>query len=111
MVAILMALFAFAFVNKMQETRRLAAEKAALQYQNDQTQQQNAALQRATRYEKTYHYVEDAARADFGYVQANEVAIEAKPVTAPPPPHPTFRPAPARPAPPVWQQWWHAFFG
>jgi cell division protein FtsB len=110
-VAILMALFAFAFVNKIQETRRLATERAALQYQNDQTQQQNASLQRAARYEKTNGYVEAAARAEFGYVQAPEVSIEVKPVTMHPRPHPTLRPAPARPAPPVWQQWWHAFFG
>jgi cell division protein FtsB len=110
-VAILISLFAFAFVNKIQETRRLAAERAALQYQNNQIQQQNAALQRDARYEQTNSYLEAAARAEFGYVQPPEVAIEVKPVTAPPRPHPIFRPAPARPAPPVWQQWWHAFFG
>jgi cell division protein FtsB len=110
-VAILIALFAFAFVNKIQETRRLAAERAALQYQNDQTQRQNAALQRDAGYERTNAYLEEMARAEFGYVRPNEVAIEVKPLKARPRPHPTFRPAPARPAPPVWQQWWHAFFG
>lgn len=110
-VAILMALFAFAFVNKIQETRRLAAEKAALQFQNNQTQQQNAALQRAARYEKTNAYLEEMARAEFGYVRPNEVAIEVKPMKARPRTHPTFRAAPARPAIPVWRQWWRSFFG
>jgi len=111
LVAILMALFAFAFVNKLQETRRLAAEKAALQYQNLQTQQQNADLQRAARYEKSMGYIRDMGRAEFGYTAPGDIPIEVKPVTVPPHPHPVVLPAPARPAPPVWQQWWQAFFG
>lgn len=107
----LLALFAFKFVEKTQEIRQLARQEAALRYQNRQTAQQNAQLQRSIRYFHTSRFVEDEARRLLGYTKQGEVVIESQATHQP---AAYVRPAPTRPAPPslpIWKQWWQAFFG
>lgn len=110
-LAILMALFAFKFIQKTQEIRTLRQEESALRYQNQQTAAENTRLQRAIGYYRTSDYIENEARALFGYTKPGEVAIQSSLSRAP---VATVRPAPppsAPPPPPVWKQWWRTFFG
>lgn len=107
-LAILLALFALKFVEKMQEVRQLQSQETALQISNNQTQRQNVKLQRAIHYYGTPQYIEQEARAVLGYTMAGDVPILTRPHHAP---VPALRPAPARPlAPPqpTWEQWWRA---
>jgi cell division protein FtsL len=111
LLAIILALFAFKFIQKTQEMRQLQAERAALQYQNQQTQQDNTAMQRRIRWYRTPQYVSEEARSVLGKTNPGDVSIMSQPQH----PHPVIvRAAPVRhlaPAPPVWRQWWEAFFG
>lgn len=107
-LAILLALFAFKFAQKMQEVRQLQSQESALQVSNNQTQSQNVKLQRAIHYYGTSQYVEQAARAELGYTMAGDVLILTRPHQAP---VPALRAAPSKPLPPLqpsWQQWWYA---
>ena len=109
-LAIAMALFAYKFLEKTKEIRGLAQQAAALRYQNQQTARQNASLQRSIKNYRTPQYVENEARAVFGYTLPGDVAIESQPI---PRPVVTARAAPPRPAPPplpIWEQWWKVFF-
>lgn len=106
-----MALFAFKFVQKTQEIRRLAAQEAALQLANQQKAEENARLNDSIRYYRTQNYVENEARAIFGYTKPGDVAIFSQPVHQP---IVRVRPAPPRlqaPPKPTWQQWWDVFVG
>lgn len=109
-LAVLLALFALKFVQKMQEVRQLQAQQAALQTSNDQTHRQNVKLQRAIRYYSTSQYVEQEARAVLGYTMPGNVSVLTRPRRAP---VVAFRAAPRKPLlppEPSWQQWWHAMF-
>jgi cell division protein FtsB len=110
-LAILMALFAFKFIQKTQEIRALRQEETSLRIENQQTAAENARLQRSIGYYQTSDYIENEARALFGYTKPGEVAIQSNIMHAP---VVTVRPAPPPPAPPplpVWKQWWRTFFG
>lgn len=109
-VILIMAFFAMKFLQETQKVRLLAAEHAALQYQNEKTAQQNAQLARAIRYYKTPQFIREDARAMLDYTLPGDIAIQ----TQPRPQRVVVRPAPvAAPAPaqPTWKLWWHAFFG
>lgn len=108
---VLMALFAFKFVQKTQEIRRLAAQEAALQYANRKTAQANARLASAIRYYRTPDYAAGEARAVFGYTEPGDVAIMSRPIQEPAVAVRAAPPRPPSPSKPVWKQWWDAFFG
>jgi|SRR5579884_1156226 len=101
-----MALFAYAFIQRVQEVRGLQADQAALQLQNKQTEQRIKALRRTVRYERTAAYIMNAARSTWGYTLPNEVSINANPHYL----HPQVRAAPApTPTPgPSWKVWWES---
>jgi cell division protein FtsB len=110
-LVILMGLFAFQFVQKTQQIRRLAAQEAALQQENQTLQQDSARVRAAIRQYRSPQYVEEEARAAFGYTKPGDTAIQIEP-SAPPVVH--VRPAPPTPPPPVeatWKLWWKSFFG
>src|SRR5579859_3989950 len=109
---VLMALFAFKFVEKTQEVRSLAVQEAALRATNDATAQQNAQLRSAIAYDRTMSYVQNSARSEFGLALPNDIPVMVlsrhasyaqTPVRVP-----AFRPVSSGPA---WKQWLHAFFG
>lgn len=107
-LAILLALFALKFVQKMQEVRQLQSQETALQISNDQTQRQNVNLQRAIHFYGTPQYIEQEARAVLGYTMPGDVPILTRPHHAP---VLALRPAPSKPVSlpqPSWEQWWHA---
>lgn len=107
-----MALFTWRFVVKTQQIHTLAGQERALKWENQQTAQQNAQLQRDIRYYRTPQYVEEQARAIFGDTLPGEILVQSQPTIVRP--VVSVRPAPPRPAappPPTYQQWWSAFFG
>jgi cell division protein FtsB len=110
-LAILLGLFAWKFLQRMQEVKTLQQQASALQAQNNATAQENARLQRAIRYYRTPQYVEQEARAVLGYTMPGNVSILTRPVIART--GPVVRAAPRQLVPPlpVWKQWWRAFFG
>jgi cell division protein FtsB len=109
-LGLLMALFAFKFIEKTREIRHLQREEAALVYENRVTAQQNAALRRNIVYYRSTQYMENQARLLLGYTNPGEVPIQSKPS------YPRFvavrraLPPPASPSVPVWKQWWSVFF-
>lgn len=106
----LMALFAFKFIEKTGEVRRLAAEEAALQSSNNQAQQQNTRLRQDITYYHTPQYIESEARAVFGYTKPGETSIMTRPVNPPVVSERRAPPPPSAPPRPPWQQWWNALF-
>jgi len=82
-LAILMALFAFKFIQKTQEIRAFRQEETALRFENQQTAAENARLQHAIGYYRTSDYIENEARALFGYTKPGEVAIQSSITHAP----------------------------
>jgi cell division protein FtsB len=104
-----MALFAFKFIQKTQEIRALAAQAAAVRYQNERTAAENDQLRREIGYYRTPNYIENTART-YGFARPGDVPIQTQPVN---PRIVAVRAAPL-PAPsmatPVWKQWWLAFF-
>jgi cell division protein FtsB len=110
-LGVLMALFAFKFIQKTQEIRQLQQQEAALRYENQQTAQQNAQLQREIITYRSAQWVADQARSLLGFTMPGEVPIQPQIVHQP---VVEARPAPVpTPAPsvPVWKQWWRVFFG
>jgi cell division protein FtsB len=108
-LAVILALFAVAFVRRIQDVRRLQAQDRTLLQQNAQTAADNARLRRDIRYYQTTAYVEEEARAVLGYTMPGDISIL-----------PKLRPAPVESAPrtpmvltatpePAWQQWWQVF--
>jgi cell division protein FtsB len=106
-----MAFFAYQFIQKTREIQRLQAEAAALQYQNQRISSDNQHIQRSLGYYRTSQYVQNAARAVFGYTMPGDVAIMSRPVHQQIPVVRAAPPAPAAPPSPTWKQWWQAFFG
>jgi len=104
LLAACMALFAYAFIQRLQEVRGLQAQQAALQVQNRAIQQRVQALRRQVRYEHTSAFIMSAARSTFGYTLPNEVSLNAAThrqvvrVQA----APAVTPTPG----PSWQAWW-----
>lgn len=103
-----LGLFAYKFIQKTQEVRRLSAQEAALQAQNDQIASDNQRMGRAITYYQTSSYVEGQARALLGYIKPGDVPVQVLPhyrqvavraVVPRPPPTPL----------PVWRQWWQSF--
>lgn len=110
-VAALMVLFAYKFVQKTHEIRQLNVQAAALRYANRQTAEDNARLQRAIRYYRTTGYLEEEARSTLGYTKPGELTVMSTPKYRPV--APALSPGPrvrANPEP-AWRQWWKAFFG
>lgn len=106
-----LAFFAYKFLEKTQQIQQWQQQRAALQYENQQTAADNARVRRDIRYYRTSGYVEDAGRAELGFVRPGEIAIQPSvhhPPVAKVQKAPVMLPAPP---PPTWQQWWHAFFG
>lgn len=103
-----MALFAFKFLEKTQEVRQLAAQEAAIRYQNAATARDNQRLQRAIGYYRTPAFIESSART-YGFTRPGDVPIQIQPVSQR---VVAVRAAPLPPtyAEPVWKQWWSAFF-
>lgn len=109
-LTVLLALFAWKFVQKMEEIRQLQAQETALQIANTQTHRQNVNLQHDIGYYRTLQYVEQQARAVLGYTMPGNVTILTSPHQAP---VVAVRAAPRKPMPPptpTWDQWWHAMF-
>jgi cell division protein FtsB len=107
-LAILLALFALKFVQKMQEVRQLQSQENALQISNNQTQRQNAHLQAAIHYYGTPQYIQQEARGVLGDTMPGDVLILTRPRLAP---VLALRAAPSKPLSPPkpsWEQWWHA---
>lgn len=111
LLLVVMAFFAYKFLQKTQEVRRLAQQEAGMRDQNNRLAARNARIRSQIQYYKTPQYVEDTARAILGLTKPGETAIQLVPA------HRSLArvgPAPARPAlppEPAWKQWWHAFFG
>jgi cell division protein FtsB len=110
LLAVIMGLFAYAYLQKTQEIGRLATEQAALAAQNQQLIQDNQRTRQENRYYTTKQYEVAAARS-FGYTLPGETPVQIGAVRPPAvvsaPRHVTFLAAPVKP---VWQQWWDAFF-
>lgn len=109
-LAVLLALFALKFVQKMGEVRQLQAQETALQMANAHTHRQNVNLQHAIRYYHTVQYVEQEARSVLDFTMPGNVSILTAPRKAP---VVAMRAAPPKPLPPplpTWEQWWHAMF-
>lgn len=110
LLALILAFFAFKFIQKTEQLQELNREASALQAQNQQIARQNADLHSKIRYYHTNAYVESQARSVLGMTKPGEVGVV-----------PTLRYAPAVtskapvvkyvPPPPTWQQWLHALFG
>ncbi len=110
-LAALMVLFAFKFLQRTQEIRHLTAQESALQYQNAKTARENQSLRGAIKYYRTPVYIESEARTLLGYAKPGDVVIRVEPASKPrvaAPPTARLRLAP--PPEPVWKQWWKAFF-
>jgi len=106
---VILGLFAFAFVRRIQEVRRLEAQAQGLQQQNAATAANNQRLRKAIKYYRTNAYLEEEARSVLGYTMPGDISILTKP-------HPaavvTVRRAPPTPPPtpaPSWEQWWQVF--
>lgn len=111
LLALLMGLFAFKFIEKTQETKGLAAREAALRQQNLALQADSARVKNDIAHYRSPQYVEEEARAAFGYTKPGDTAIQIQPV---PPRVVQVRagpPQPAAPPEPAWKQWWQSFFG
>ncbi len=110
LLAVIMGLFAYAYLQKTQEIGRLATEQAALAAQNQQLIQDNQRTRQENRYYTTKPYEVEAARSS-GYTLPGETPVQIVTVRAPAmvsaPRHVTLLAAPVKP---VWQQWWDAFF-
>lgn len=108
-LAAFLVLFAVKFIQKTEVIQALNKQKAALDYQNQALRQDDVRVQHAIGYYRTTQYVQEEARAVFGYTQPGDVAIMSKPQD---PRVVAVRAAPPRPAPPpepTWKQWWQAF--
>lgn len=109
-LALILAFFAFKFIEKTQQLQDLNREASAMQSQNQQLAHQNATLHQRIRYYKTNNYVEEQARAVIGLTKPGEVAI----IPLLRYTHPVVHPAPVVKyvaPPPTWQEWFHALFG
>jgi cell division protein FtsB len=106
---IVMGFFAFKFVEKTRELQQLTRQATLLRAENQKTMRDNARIKRDINYFKTTQYVEQQARALFGYTRPGDVAIVTKPAVrqAPVLRHAAYRAAPATP---TWKEWWDSFF-
>ena len=108
---LLMGFFAFKFVQKTQDIKRLKAQEVALQAQNRFLEDSGAHVKAAIRQYRSPKYVEVTARSVLGYAKPGETLVQVQ--TAAPAVE-RVRAAPAPPPPPPkesWSQWWSAFFG
>jgi cell division protein FtsB len=109
-LAVILAFFAFKFVQKTQQLQQLNREAAALRAENQQIIQQNASLHQHIRYYHSNQYVEEQARSVLGLARPGDISI----IPTLRQPHPVVRSAPTVKyvaAQPTWQQWLHALFG
>jgi cell division protein FtsB len=106
---IAMGFFAFKFIEKTRELQQLNQQATALRLANEQTMRDNTRIGNDIKYYRTPRYIEEQARALFGYTEPGDVPIMTKPVVARPaaPDHAEYRAAPAAPS---WQEWWDSFF-
>jgi len=108
LLVVALGLFAWKFMEKTQEVRRLGQQESALRYENQQTAAENRRILAAIKYYRTPRYVEGQARALLGYTFPGEISVQVKPQRA----QPIMRRAPALPPAtpaPVWHQWWSSF--
>lgn len=110
LVVIVMGLFAYAYLQKTREIRRLAGEEAAMQAHNQQIAAENRRVATFIQYAQTDPYIEENARA-VGYTKPSEVLVESQPVAASGVSVRAAPPLPPLPPQPSWKQWWNAFFG
>jgi cell division protein FtsB len=109
-LALILAFFAFKFVQKTQELQQLNREAAALRTENQQIIQQNASLQGHIRYYRSNAYIESQARSVLSLMKPGDIIVVPTLHNA----HPAVHSAPVVkyvPPPPTWQQWMHALFG
>jgi cell division protein FtsB len=109
-LAVILAFFAFKFVQKTQELQQLNREAAALRTENQQIIQQNASLQGHIRYYHTDAYIEAQARGVLSLMKPGDIIVVPTLHQA----HPVVHSAPVVKyvaPPPTWQQWMHALFG
>ncbi len=109
-LALILAFFAFKFIEKTQQLQDLNREAGALQAQNQQILRQNTTLHQRIRYYRTNKYVEEQARAVIGLTKPGEVAIIPLLHYARPEVHAATVVKYVAPEP-TWQQWFHALFG
>lgn len=109
-LALILAFFAFKFVEKTQQLQDLNREASTLQSQNQQLVRQNTTLHHRIGYYRTNQYVEEQARAVIGLTKPGEIAVIPLLRYG----HPVVHTAPVVKyvaPPPTWQQWFHALFG
>src|SRR5947209_15363657 len=75
----LMGLFAYAYLQKTQEIRRLSAQQAALLAENQRIAQDNARTRQANQYQQTQQYEVEAARSMLGWTAPGETSIQVQP--------------------------------
>lgn len=109
LLAVFMGLFAYTFLQKTAQIRRLNQVESALSYANQQMAATNAHEQRVIAYDRTPQYVEQAARSEVGYTKPGEIPVQTTLM------HPrvlAVRAAPRREATgpqSSWRQWLQAF--
>ncbi len=109
-LAVLMGVFAYKFVEKTQEVHRLAAQADSLRVANAQTAQQNARIRQLLPYFQSDEYVAQQARGMLGYTLPGDTLVQSNPVQQPVVRVRAAPPRPAAPPNPIWQQWWDSFF-
>jgi cell division protein FtsB len=111
LLAAFLVFFSWKYLEKTREVRSLANQEAALQYSNQQVQDDNMRIQQTIARARTMQYVEDAARHNFNYTMPGETLVQPNPIYQRAPVVRRAPPRPATPLPPTWRQWWNSFFG
>ncbi len=110
LLVIVLAFFAFKFIQKTNELQALNREATAIRAQNQQIIRDNARLRHEKKYSTTTRYLEEQARSLLGYTRPGEIAIVPRFHRA----TPVLRQAPRVTAvaqDPTWKQWLHVFTG
>jgi cell division protein FtsB len=110
LVILVMGLFAYSFLQRTQEIRRLNGEKIALQYQIEQTRLDDAQVRQDIRWYRQPAYIQEAARSLLSYTMPGDVPVEVQTSWQKVAPR-ISRPVSPVSQPPVWRQWWESFFG
>lgn len=109
LLLVCMSFFAYQYLQKTREMKNLAREEAALRSTNQQISASNATVRRQIAYYRTRDYVEQAARAQYGFAMPGETLVQSQPVVRRVAVVRAAPPRPALPPLPTWQQWWNVF--